>query len=76
MEPPALHRGQAVIRPLPVAVHDDVAAGHDLANRLAVAGHVPAVGIDDADLDAGNRVARAGALVMTGLIVTGHALLD
>ena len=62
MEPSALHRVQAVSRPLPVAVHDDVAAGHDLPNRLAVAGHFPAVGIDDADLDAGNRIARAGRL--------------
>ena len=76
MEPPALHGVQAVIRPLPVAVHDDVAAGHDFANRLAVAGHVAAVGIDDADLDARNGIAGAGALVMAGLVVTRHAFLD
>ena len=76
MEPSALHGGEAVVGPFPVTLHDDVAARDDLANRLAIMGHVAAIGIDDADFDAGNCVACAGALVMTDLIVTGHALLD
>jgi non-ribosomal peptide synthetase component E (peptide arylation enzyme) len=53
---PAAHRGRCLLRLVPVAEHDVVAADDDLADLAA--GQLVVVGADDGDLDVGRGPAR------------------
>ncbi len=59
MEPSSAQGLGGGFRLVPVAQHYTVAAGDNLANGLAIVGHVLVRGVHDANLHAGNGVAGA-----------------
>src|SRR5688572_31419215 len=56
VKPPIAHATFGGFRIVVVTRHDDVAAGDDLARRLAVGGNIAALVVDDTQLAGGNQL--------------------